>query len=234
MGTLQRSRRSQLSAAKPTEVNSGRTGERSIARPGNSDLAEREQNRHLLCHRCFLTGSSPSLMSSDVGYGPVRKLRNVALMRKRMSCSITRRKITSSKDMWQVCRRQTRTLGSESTLRGKPPPTPVAFQEGTVSQSFPSKKDWEGRKHLAFEEWPNAEKSFFKTMKLEDRDLLSLLGTEFAKAVLKKWEPSQKGNFCIPVLRIPMRITRHKSNALSFVQFVFIQQKRNLQSDPGK
>lgn len=69
-----------------------------------------------------------------------------------------------------------------------------------LNNFLPSKRDWQERKHLDFEEWPTPEELFFDKTKLEDHDLKALLDTEFAKAVLKKWEKEGKCNFCIPIV----------------------------------
>eukprot|EP00438_Fugacium_kawagutii_P007844 Skav210109 [mRNA] locus=scaffold2194:46764:48585:+ [translate_table: standard] len=110
-------------------------------------------------------------------------------------------KITSSKEVWASLSPQTDSnFGFGVYCARKAPHQWRSKKEMFLNNFFPSKKDWEDRKHLDFEEYPGADTLCFNQMKLDDRDLERLLGSEFGKAVLKKWEPTGKCNFCIPIV----------------------------------
>eukprot|EP00438_Fugacium_kawagutii_P034247 Skav225940 [mRNA] locus=scaffold1500:454301:456821:- [translate_table: standard] len=69
-----------------------------------------------------------------------------------------------------------------------------------INNFFPSKKDWQQRKHLDFTEWPSLEALKFNKLELIDHELDELLNTPFGQAVLKKWESTRKCDFCIPIV----------------------------------
>eukprot|EP00438_Fugacium_kawagutii_P007056 Skav220585 [mRNA] locus=scaffold145:304962:306099:- [translate_table: standard] len=110
-------------------------------------------------------------------------------------------KITSSKEVWASLSPQTDSnFGFGVSCAQKAPHQWRSKKEMFLNNFLPSKKDWEERKHLDFEEWPSAGALYFDQTKLQDGDLKSLLGSEFGTAVLKKWEPTGKCNFCIPIV----------------------------------
>lgn len=103
--------------------------------------------------------------------------------------------------MWRSVSLQTDwNFGSGVYCARKAPNQWRSKKELILNNFLPSKKDWEDRKHLDFEEWPSTDVLCFNKTQLTDDDLKLLLDTELAKAVLKKWEPMKKCDFCIPIL----------------------------------
>lgn len=73
-------------------------------------------------------------------------------------------------------------------------------EEIYLNNFLPSKKDWQERRHLDFSEWPGRETIYFEKPRLSYEELKILLDTEFGQAVLKKWRPGGKCDYCIPIV----------------------------------
>eukprot|EP00438_Fugacium_kawagutii_P034243 Skav225936 [mRNA] locus=scaffold1500:401820:407903:- [translate_table: standard] len=110
-------------------------------------------------------------------------------------------KITSSRTVWASMSPQIDSnFGFGVYSSCKAPHQWRSKKEIFINNFFPSKKDWEQRKHLDFEEWPSLEALKFNKPGLSDRELNELLNTPFGNAVLKKWEPTRKCDFCVPIV----------------------------------
>eukprot|EP00438_Fugacium_kawagutii_P025952 Skav207677 [mRNA] locus=scaffold1857:446797:448752:- [translate_table: standard] len=108
------------------------------------------------------------------------------------------RHITSSKEVPTSLLPQTDSNFGFGTYCARKAPNQWRSKKELILNNFlPSKED---RKHLDFEEWPSDDVLCFNKEQLTDGDLKLLLDTELAKAVLKKWEPARKCDFCIPIL----------------------------------
>lgn len=109
--------------------------------------------------------------------------------------------ITSSKQVWASLSPQIDSnFGFGVYSARKAPHQWRSKKEIFINNFFPSRKDWEQRKHLDFTEWPSLEALKFNKPELTDRQLDELLNTPFGLAVLKKWEPTRKCDFCIPIV----------------------------------
>lgn len=71
-----------------------------------------------------------------------------------------------------------------------------------LNNFLPSRKDWEDRKHLDFEEWPTPGDLFFNNKVLKNHELAALESSQFGQAVLKNWLPTPTGkcDFAVPIV----------------------------------